>query len=263
MKKILLGQSLQFLNKEISDGAHYAAGRLNYQTADDLEREASSLSNYSGGGGYVGIDDDFLSFAGEGATGSFADPINEGKLYTLILTNANNSTRIARLCPGLLQNAAGLIQDGTFDDNSGAGGLSGTGSPLAIAYFNQFIYLFPSLVVGFKVSTSNINQFEMNMTIQKESPFKVHESRIINIASYASEANPNTTLISVLTSFYMNNQTAILYPVLGSTTVSIGLYFGASLNIAHALEQKTSRAQNNLVRMGAASGSAVSFRGRR
>jgi hypothetical protein len=250
MNKIFLGKSLPENN------------RLFYKSAEDLDNEAGALSNYNGGGGgYIGMNDDFLNFSGN--VGSFAEPIDQGKLYTLILTNANASTRIALLCPGLLfETAVGLIADGAFNDTGGNAGLSGTGNPLPIALFNSFIRYFPTIVAGFKVSTSNISQFDMNLTVFKQSPFKSHESRIINVGSFASEANPNTTLISVEQSFYMDNQTIIQYPVLGLTTVTVGLFFGPSLNIAHALREKTERAKGNLVRMGLQP-NLPSFRGRR
>lgn len=261
MKKILIGRSLQFLNKAHSAGEISAAGRCNRMlTSSDLEDEANDLSNYTGGGGYIGMGDDFLNFSGN--TGSFADPISRGKLYTITLTNANAAARTARLCPGLLSNAVGLITDGAFNDVTGAAGLTANGTPQAIVYFNAFINQYPTLVAGFKVSTNNILQFEQDIVIYKQSPFKTHASRIINIAAYASEANPNTTLISVQESFYMDNQTVIEYTVLGSTSVSIGLFFGVSLNIAYALRSKTEKAKANLARAGAVSPAASNYIGR-
>lgn len=257
MKTGYLGKSLAFLTV---GAAAIAMNRLQYKTSQDLEDEANSLSNFNGGGGYIGLGDDFLNFSGD--TGSFADPIHRGKLYTITLVNASTSAaRVALLCPGLLRDAVGLIQTGAFNDFSGNAGLSAAGSPLPVELFNAFIDKFPTLVVGFKVTTANINQFEQDITIYKQSPFKTHDSRIINIAAYASEANPNTTLISVQESFYMDSQTVIQYPVLPSTTVSIGLFFGPSLNIAHALRAKTEKAKQTMARMGMTPG-VSSFRGR-
>ena len=133
---------------------------MRYLSADDLEREANNLSNFSGDGGmgYIGQGDDFLEFAG-GATGSFADPIHKGKIYNLTLINGSTTNiRTAVLCPGLLGNLqAGLIADGAFNDIAGGAGLTASGSPNAISYFNAFVRLYPTLVAGFKVSTANIS----------------------------------------------------------------------------------------------------------
>lgn len=261
MKKLFTGKSLQFLNKSGSYGVKAATGSMNFKTADDLEMEADQdLSNFDGGGGgYIGLGDPFLNFSGN--TGSFAEPISRGKLYTITLTNVNANARTAKLCPGLLYNAVGLITDGAFNDTTGAAGLSASGTPQAIVYFNAFINQYPTLVAGFKVSTNNILQFEQDIVIYKQSPFKTHASRIINVAAYASEANPNTTLISVQESFYMDNQTVVEYTVLGATSVSIGLFFGVSLNIAYALRSKTETAKANMSRAGVNPAVMSSYRG--
>ncbi|RFZ84772.1 hypothetical protein DYU05_03970 [Mucilaginibacter terrenus] len=252
---IYAGRSVAFLGAGLGPGAVAALGRANRYTAEDLENEAAGLSNFSGGmSGYTGEGDDFLEFSGE-SNGSFMDAIHKGKIFNLTLTNGNAATRTALLCPGLVFAAAGLIADGAFNDASGASGLTGTGNPQSILLFNNFIRNYPTLVAGFKISTSNINQFECVLTIQKESPFSVHESKIINPAIYASEANPNTTLITVGEAFYMDNQTKISYQVLGSSSVNIGLIFGASLNPAKALRSKATRAKTTVA-------AVSSFRGR-
>lgn len=267
MKNAFSGKSLQFLNKDNIGQAKANAYNRCYLNAADLERETSNLSNFAGGPpGYVGLGDDFLSFAGD--AGSFADPLHRGKLYTITLINANGgNTRIALLCPGLLyENAVGLVTDGAFNDTTGASGLSGSGTPLAIVYFNAFIRYYPTIVAGFKISTSNVTQFEQALTIFKQSPFSQEATRIINVGAYVDPINPNTTLVEVPESFYMDNQTVIQYPVLPSTSVSVMMFFGASLNIANALYNKAERAATNLSRLGMtpAGGGAVSnYRGRR
>jgi hypothetical protein len=53
----------------------------------------------------------------------------------------------------------------------------------------------------------------------------------------------------------MDNQTSIKYGVLGSTSVNIGLIFGASLNPAKALRSKAVRAKTTAT-------TVASFRGR-
>lgn len=253
MKKgFLAGRTLALMSMALmSPLAMAAEGRANrYIGADEMESQANNLSNYDGGydnyggvGRYTGAGDDFLDFNGGG---SFADPIAKGKIYNLTIANAANAIRTALLCPGLIRNATGLIADGAFNDTSGNTGLTASGSPQSIAYFNAFVERNPTLVAGFKVSSSNISQFDQNMSIVKETPFKQHESKIINVSIYASEANPNTTLITVPEPFFMNDMTRVSYPVLPSTTVNLGLIFGTSLSMSQALVNKTSRAKASL-----------------
>lgn len=238
-----MAASLAFLAADRSAGEAYAHGRQKrYATAQDLESEANDLSNY--GGGYTGYGDEFLEYSGN--AGSFADAIHKGKVYNITLKNSSNNDLVALLCPGLVADLQGLIADGPFADAAGGAGLSAKGNPRPLIYFNNFIRQFPTLVAGFKIATTNIAQFEQDMTIFKESPFKQHESKIINVSIYASEANPNTALITVPEPFFMDCQTQIQYPVLANTTVSLGLIFGASLNIAKALKAKAGAAQKTM-----------------
>lgn len=247
---------------------NYITGRCFYKSASDLEQESTSLSNFTGGSpvGYIGSGDPFLSFAG-GETGSFADATHKGKLYTVTISNANANPRTALLCPGLLyETAVGLATDGAFNDAAGAAGLSGAGAPLALVYFNSFIRYFPTIVAGFRISTTNVVQFDQVFTVFKQSPFSQEATRIINPGAYVDPINPNTNLVIVPESFYMDNQTVVQYPVLGNTSVSIMLFFGASLNIANALYAKAETAEVNLTRMGmspAPAGQISSYHGRR
>lgn len=213
-------------------------------SAAEMEEQANGLSNYSGNGGYYdGRGDDFLQFSGPGGAGSFADPVHQGKIFNLTITNTSSSVALtALLCPGLIATATGLIKDGTFNDASNTAGLTASGSPGTIAFLNAFIQKFPSQIVGFKISSTNPSQFEQNIVLQKESPFKTHTSKPINVAIYASEANPNTQLITVKETFFMDAQSKISYQILPSTTVTLGLVFGVSLNTAGALRKKTQKA---------------------
>lgn len=257
-KAFLAATSLAFLNAGRSAGESFANGRqARYATADDLEAEANGLSNYTGGSpAYYGMGDEFLEFSGPG-TGSFADAIHKGKIYTIVIkNNTANTTLTAALCPGLIDDLVGLIDQGNFNDITNTAGLSASGSPKPIPYFNNFVRKFPTMVAGFKISTQNLLQMEQSIEIVKQSPFKDHESKIINVSIYASEANPNTTLLTVPEPFFMDCQTQVLYPVLGATTVGISLILGVSLNIAKALKAKTYTAQANM------SKAASSFTGR-
>lgn len=214
-----------------------------YLTAEEMEEQANGLSNYGGGRGYDGRGDDFLQFSGPNGAGSFADPVHQGKIFNLTVSNTSaTAALIALLCPGLITTATGLIKDGAFNDTTNTAGLTASGSPGTIAFLNAFIQKFPSQIVGFKISSTNPSQFEQNIVLQKESPFKTHTSKPINVAIYASEANPNTQLITVKETFFMDAQSKISYQILPNTTVTLGLVFGVSLNTAGALRKKTQKA---------------------
>ena len=210
--------------------------------AQELERQASALSNYSGDDlGYTGYGDDFLEYNGNDQS-SFLDAIHKGKSFIFSITNANAATRTALFCPGLNGAATGLIADGAFNDVGGNAGLSATGSPGSINALNLFIRMYPTLVVGFKVTSSNLAQLEQPVTIQRESPFVIEQSRNIIPGMYASESNPNGQLITVGEGFQMDYETRISYPILGGTTVNFALVFGPSLKVSKALTSKANKA---------------------
>ncbi|WP_113636093.1 hypothetical protein [Nubsella zeaxanthinifaciens] len=226
----------------------------NYHSAEDLENEANQLSNFNGGMlGYTGAGDDFLDYAG-GAV-SLASAHKNAKPFIMTITNANTSPRTALLCPGLDDATVGLVTDGAFNDKAGAAGLSAlSGSPGSIKSFQKFIRLFPSVISGFKIATSNIAQMDQSVTLVKESPFAQHSSKVITPGTWASEGNFNTAILTIPESFFMDAQTRIEYPILGSTSVVITLMVGVSLNIAKALRSKAEKAKVNIE---AAGGPAV------
>jgi hypothetical protein len=251
MKKIFTGKSLKFLNDNEAQNRYDYVNRPHLGSAD-LEAEAAGLSNYTGGapGGYLGIGDPFLSFAGD--AGSFADPLARGKVYTITLINTNANPRYAIIGSGglLYTNAAGLATDGDFNDTGGNAGLTGSGQPNALIYFNAFLHNYPTIVSAFRVTTTNVAQFDQVITVQKQSPFNTEATRIIDVGAYVDPINPNTSLVLVESSFYLDNQTILLYGVLGNTTVVIKLFMGASLNIAEALYAKATTAKVNMDRLG-------------
>lgn len=245
MKKVFLGRSF---NRALSP--EFVSKR--YLTAEELESEANELSNFGGGLGYVGHGDDFLEFSGNAA--SFADAQSEAKPFIITLTNTSaTEARTALMCPGLIVNAIGLMKTGAFNDKSNQAGLSGSsGSPGSIEMFNAFIREFPSLISGFKIASDSVAQMDQSFTIVKQSPFKQHSSLVIATGTYASEGNFNTKILTVPRPFFMDAQTVIEYTVLPSTSVTVTLMVGTSLNVAKALREKTQRAKQTIAQVGAA-----------
>lgn len=223
-----------------------------YMSAEDLENEANSLSNFNGGHiPYVGQGDDFLDYAGSAS--SLASAHRNAKPFIVSISNANAAPRVALLCPGLIKTSAGLIATGAFNDANGDAGLSASsGSPGSIEMFNEFVRLNPSVISGFKIATSSIPQMDQSLTLVKESPFSQHSSKVITPGTWASEGNFNTSILTIPESFFMDSQSKIRYTVLGNTTVVITLMVGVSLNISKALRSKAEKAKVNIEAIGGA-----------
>lgn len=225
-----------------------------FKTAADLEREAKSvLSNYSGNTGMMVMDggsDDLVHFAGSAV--SFRDSAKNLRPYIVAITNTALEARTAVLCPGLIANRAGLMTDGAFNDAFGNPGLSASsGSPGTIASFNAYIQKKPTLISGFKLTSSNLPQLDQSLRISSESPFEQKGEKVISTGTYASEMNNNEKILTITDPFYMDDETLITYPILPGATVSIILFVGASLNQAKGLRKKASAAkaaiENNFI----------------
>ncbi|MBK0383535.1 hypothetical protein I5M32_11260 [Pedobacter sp. SD-b] len=223
-----------------------------YKNAADLEKEANELSNYDGGYmGYDGSDDDMVEFAGPVA--SFRDQARGAQPMVITIINTGATALTALLCPGLNDNAVGKVVDGAFNDVNGFAGLTGaSGTPTSsLAKFYNYIRKRPSMINGFKISTSNVAQMEQQIQIQSENPFKIGSSRSIAVGTFANEQNFNTQILSIPESFYMDDESIISYTVLPGTTVTLTLMLGVSVNPAKALRKKTAKAKSALTAGGA------------
>lgn len=222
-------------------------------SARDLENEAENLSNYSGGlVGYIGAGDDFLDFAGDAV--SLASAHRNAKPFSVTITNSTANPHTLLLCPGLIDDATGIMKTGAFPDINGVAGLSGaSGSAGTIELFLAFIRKNPSIISGFKIGSPSAGQMEQSITLEKESPFGKHSTKSIIPGTWATENNFNTAIITVPESFFMDNQSKIAYTVLGNTSVTLTLMVGVSLNVAKALRSKVDRAKVNIEAAGGAS----------
>lgn len=253
MKKHIFGATIAFLNNG-NFAAKQASGICNRMSAAEINDEAENLSNHDGGQGggyYVGYGDDFLDFIGDQS--SFADAIDNSKVFTLILANSAGATRTALLCPGLDPNTVGTINDGAFNDASNAAGLTAaSNSTGTVNQFKWFMQKFPSYIYGMVLKSNSITQMGQAFTIQQESPFKIHSTKVINSGSFQSPKDFNTQILPVNEPYFMDSQTRMSYPVLAGAQVSIDFYVGVSLNTAKALRSKTGQAKKNIQLAGGA-----------
>jgi hypothetical protein len=222
---------------------------------EQLEAMSKNFSNFGGDPmlskdftGYTGEGDDMLDFAG-GPADSFADAVDNKRIFTMTLVNAAVATRIAYLFGGYA-NPTGEIADGAFNDANGNAGLTGTGTPNTIANFKAYIKNNPSLLLGFRVKSTDATQMDQQITWTLLNPFKVAESRNIVIANYVDENNFNDKIATVTEGGVVSIMTQVQIPIVASSTATITAYFGPSLNNHRALENKTEKAKKNIFIMG-------------
>jgi hypothetical protein len=217
------------------------------QTINNLADDA--FTNLEGDEDYIGYGDDFLNFGGEKSkASSFANEIKSNNAFTVSIVNLTGIAQNLILFPSYRTrlNPAGLViaKDGIITGVVGAD-LTGSGSPSPINDFLEFVYLNPTNIAGFKVSSNVPDQLAVKMTIQSVSPYRKLGDNDINLADYSSETYNNDKLLTIPESFQVDNQTdvSITIPV-GARTV-FTFYIGATLNNAHALTSKAKRASRH------------------
>lgn len=207
--------------------------------------------NYEGEEGYDGLEEGY-----EGAENAFDgedfvqyDGINlaknGGQTYTITLTNGNAAPRTALLSGGILTNAVGLIRTGAFNDKNNAVGLSGAGNPTTLETLVEFFRRNALRLNTLQITSSDSQQIYQQMIVQRESPFRIMDSKIINLGAHVSPGDFKDKMVIVPAAQYglqFDDQTRVEITIPGLATTTITLFTGPILNTAAGLERKVARA---------------------
>lgn len=229
-----------------------------YLSPGELERHAEGLSHYGGRTMfYTGEGDDFLHF--EGDIKSFAAELDKNveKQFTVSIANANAANRIPILFAGYKKGNAtlmpGQLVQGAFNDKNAAAGLSGnTEEAKSIEELQLFVNECPTRLIAMKVqNTTAPNQLLLNLTYQRHNPFKEEETKTIRPKNWINQDTFQNDQVTFPVDVQIDSLSYLQYNIIGSATTYITFYFGASLNVAHALEEKAERARTNIAVVGA------------
>lgn len=164
------------------------------------------------------------------------------KVFSVTITNTNPSTRTALITPGYTYvpfgtNVPGTIQTGAFNDTAGLAGLTGSSTTNhSIEEFLSFINHNPTKLVVMKISSTLAQGIEQNIIIRKLSPFKDLESKNLPMSSYTDENTFRDKVVTIpMQGSQLDNQTQIQIPIVGSSSMSIAIFCGHTLNTAGAL----------------------------
>ena len=221
-----------------------------------LKRNAVGAASTVGGGAYTGKGDATLS--NEGAKiGSLIDDVNDGRTYTLNLTNSSSEIKEVILNPGLLfgQPVEGIIKDGAFRGRGDAitdpTVLTASGAPGRIADFLGFMYQNPTVFAGFRIRSTSPLQNSLNMYLQGQNPFKQStEAEHIPLGAYSNEYAEQVNVITVNRGFVMDNETRISIEIAANSSMSVILFAGASQNMSKYFGKKVAEATNYAERVG-------------
>lgn len=220
----------------------------------EILNAAADLSNFEGLDEILG--DDEVNFSGSEGYG-FAPILDNNRVFTLTLVNANASVRYALLAPGTqLRDAAGAylagtIRTGAFNDRDGNAGLTGSsGGAGTIEQLNEYLRMKPHRCQGFMISTTDATQLSQQIVFQKINPFQTQGSVSVDLTQYRTERADNDKLLTVPYAFQFDDDTKITLPIVGSSTCTIVFYFGAGLDRAKKLSTLATRADQAIARTG-------------
>ena len=205
---------------------------------------------------YIGADDEFLDFGGNGI--SFAAH-NQGfrtASITISVTSANDKSKL-QLFGDLLVGAADsnvpMIKEGTIYEKSSAAAITGTGSPKSINQLLAWLQQQPTILQGMQIATAQTSILSGIIERYETSPFRDMSTDPINLSVFRNEYQYQTGLLTIpnINQVISNqNYWYITIPTGTAFTMTINLYFGAALNNATALQNKMVRAAGNITRMG-------------
>lgn len=221
--------------------------------------EEFAEENFSGFEGdydaYTGEGDDFLDFNGH--ANSFANEVSTQRVYTMVIANTTANVVTVDLFPGYKETDITPVVDGVLSkiDSSYAktelAGVTVSGSPAPIEDFKQFLRLVPSTLNILRVSSTNAQQTQQTLTIEELSPFKKLGTREVYLGSYASENTFKDNMVTVpLPDVIVGPETKISLPILGESTVTLTLFFGATLSTSAGLRNKKKKAVASISAVG-------------
>lgn len=208
---------------------------------------------------YTGKNDPGISF--EGSASSFADEGKTGLIYTMTLTNTETSAvnRSIALCPGYFDAAASIkdsngtavaavITEGTIiGTEGGANRLIGAGKPKSIVDFLGFIKYNPTRFTGLKIQVDNSGQFDEQIYVKQNSPFRNLLDFQIYPNSYKDSTQQDDKRVEIpLDEYQMDNNTTVTTVIQAGRTVTYTWFVGAIKNNAYELAVKAKVARTNM-----------------
>jgi hypothetical protein len=163
--------------------------------------------------------------------------------YTINITNGAGPVLTALLCPGLQfrkptgEYINGLVATGAFSSVENIDGLAGSGGPVRIEFYNEFLQKVPSKILGLRLQTSDTSGAQMAQSIifQPQSPFGNLDSFPVSIGNYKDDMSFNANIALIPVPAQVDNQTRVSIGVVPNSSLSITIYFGEFMNVASLL----------------------------
>lgn len=225
------------------------------------QRALAALSPAYEGDLYNGANDLGIQF--EGSASSFADEGKTGLTYNMTITNTDASAvdRSISLCPGYFSAAAdikdangvavdAIVAEGTIIGTANDGNrLIGKGSPKSITDFLGFLKYNPTRFTGLKMQVSNSDQFDKEIYIKQNSPFRNLQDRQITPNTYKDSNQQDDKRVEIpLEDYQMDNNTTVVTTIAAGRSVTYNWFVGAIKNSSYELQTKAIAARQSIGR---------------
>ena len=121
-------------------------------------------------------------------------------------------------------------------------------SNVGTGYFN--LTSSPSRLIKIKITSTNIAQLQYKLTVRKKDPFAVQGERYLYPGNNQDQYVNQTSIVTFNTNEVLDANTEIEYAAAPSSTSTVTMYFGASLNHGQKLQNAASTANRAIAASG-------------
>lgn len=224
---------------------------------DDNFEDFEDFEDFDDADNYIGDGDEFLDFGGMAI--SFAAHNQGYRTASIQINVTSGNTSVSKLqlfgdlLVGAVDSSKPMIKEGVISEESGATTISAQGSPKSINQLLAWLQQQPSVLQGIQLATSQTSILSSIIERYETSPFRDMATDPINLSVFRNEyqfQNNILTIPQINQVIGNQNYWYITIPTATAFTLTINLYFGASLNTSTALQNKMRRANSNILRMG-------------
>lgn len=208
------------------------------------EMQEAIAANADGQENYVGLNDAMLDF---GDANSFINESEANKEFTMKFVNGTAATQKIQFNK-VLEDVANhtVIKEGNIVTVSGSPDtyLTGNGDPASIDKLLKLIEFSPLRVRAIKIDVNSEAQLSEPIKMYESNVFRTDSHRQIVPSNYQDQTTNNTKTVTVDVNYVLSMRHTLLYAIRPSAEVTMTFFFGASLDLDTALNQKYRKCVN-------------------
>ena len=203
---------------------------------DNLLQEAMKAK--AEGATYTGAGDNMVNF---GKAATFINEDESAKRVNIVLHNTSDQEKDVQFNE-ILEAVEGavMLKEGEMET-----GFTAKGSPRKCDVLTKYLHIAPTRIRAIKLNAENQSQLDYPIRYRMEDPFTKNAVEVERIPSnYQSQDtnNPNMVEVRDIADWQLSDLSTIVYTVGAGQKVTVSILFGATLDIAGALQKKANDA---------------------